>query len=164
MQIPDRFRIHETDHWLINHRIDSALPGYLIMGSTDAGATDLAALDDAALTSFGPLLAKAQRALHATLAPQRIYVTRYGHTPGYPVHFHLVPISGWVMDRYHRHARGCCEAKLPAARSDRPADGCEVSLFVSRAFCGGADNPPIMGPTIDEVITLMRDALHDLAL
>jgi len=26
-------RIHETEHWLVNHRINSALPGYLMVSS-----------------------------------------------------------------------------------------------------------------------------------
>lgn len=27
---PVELIVHETDHWLVNQRIDSALPGYLI--------------------------------------------------------------------------------------------------------------------------------------
>lgn len=161
MHIPERFRIHETKHWLINHRIDSHLPGYLMFGSKDGRVADLSALDDAALAAFGPLLARTQRVLRATLAPQRIHITRYGHAPGYPVHFHLIPIYGWVAARFQQAVRNSASGQCTSAQSEGRTDGPALSLFVSRVFCDAAEPPPIEGPSVDDAVALLRSAMRD---
>lgn len=33
MEIDEQFLIAETDGWLVSHRMNSAMPGYLIIGS-----------------------------------------------------------------------------------------------------------------------------------
>ncbi len=95
MEIPAQFHVLETGRWLVNHRINSALPGYLMVGSKTP-ASELSELTDSALTELGPLLAKAQDALQQVLQARRVYIGRYGHTPGYPIHFPIIPIYDWV--------------------------------------------------------------------
>jgi diadenosine tetraphosphate (Ap4A) HIT family hydrolase len=80
--IPSQFHIAGTSGWSVNHRINSALPGYLMIGSTKA-TNDLSDLSAETLASMGTVFAKVQRALHA-LGAQRVYISRYGHSPGYP--------------------------------------------------------------------------------
>lgn len=104
MVIPDQFRIYETEHWLINHRIDTVLPGYLMVGST-SDSDDLSALADGALESLGVVLANAEKTLKSVVRPARIYVGRFGHSSGNPVHFHLIPIYKWVEDLFWRDHR-----------------------------------------------------------
>jgi diadenosine tetraphosphate (Ap4A) HIT family hydrolase len=48
---------------------------------------DLSKLLEEALLELGPLLAKTQCALQQTLKAQRVYIGRYGHTPGFSIHF-----------------------------------------------------------------------------
>jgi diadenosine tetraphosphate (Ap4A) HIT family hydrolase len=86
LEIPDQLHVYETDFWLLNHRIDSALPGYLMLGSK-LPVGDLSELPDSALAALGPLLAKVQHTLRTKLKPTRVYIGRYGHSPGYPIHF-----------------------------------------------------------------------------
>ena len=57
MEIPSRFQVYETDCWLINHRLDSALPGYLMLGSKSQ-VGDLSELPDDALVERWPSTGK----------------------------------------------------------------------------------------------------------
>lgn len=105
MAIPQRFHLLETTGWLVSHRINSALPGYLMV-SSKTDSDDLSELSAGALGQLGPLLAAAQRALKQELHAQRVYIGRYGHSPGYPIHFHVIPIYDrvealfWKDERY----------------------------------------------------------------
>jgi diadenosine tetraphosphate (Ap4A) HIT family hydrolase len=109
--------ILETDNWLLNHRSDSALPGYLILEARVATA-DLWQMSPGALAELGMLLAKSQQALNAVLQPEHLYVGRYGHTAGRALHFHLIPVCAWVKKsffgdlRYHV-LQGLCENSSP---------------------------------------------------
>lgn len=92
MEIPEAFFICETVHWTVSHRINSALRGSLTVGCKQL-SEDLAGLSSAALAELGPLLAQLQGVLRQVLRSERIYVGCYGHAPGYPVHFQLIPIA-----------------------------------------------------------------------
>src|SRR5262245_41330992 len=89
------FAILQTEDWVLSHRLDSALPGYLILGSRVPTA-DLSVLRPDALAQLGTLLANAQKALTTILKPEHLYIGRYGHSPGHALHFHLIPICEWV--------------------------------------------------------------------
>ncbi len=52
MTIGARLKIAETDGWLVSHRMNSALPGYLIIAS-ETLADDLSELSDEALCEIG---------------------------------------------------------------------------------------------------------------
>lgn len=75
MEIPQHFHVAETAGWLVNHRINSALPGYLMI-SSKTDTNDLSDLSEDALVEFGPLLARAQSALKQQLKAQRVYIGR----------------------------------------------------------------------------------------
>lgn len=78
MHIPPELIIHQTRHWTLNQRIDSALPGYCMLGSRQP-ATAFQQLPEQALAEFGPLLARVEREMNALLRPRRIYVGRARH-------------------------------------------------------------------------------------
>lgn len=84
MEIPEHFRITETGGWLVSHRMNSALPGYLMV-SSKTGTNDLSELSGGMLGELGPLLAAAQKALKQELHAERVYIGRYGHSPDYPI-------------------------------------------------------------------------------
>src|SRR5258708_5712747 len=92
---PKHLVILETQHWVLNHRVDSALPGYLMLGAR-APTNNLSVMRSEALAELGPLLARAQEALNAILQPEHLYIGRYGHMAGHTLHFHIIPIGGWV--------------------------------------------------------------------
>jgi len=92
---PKHLVILQTEDWVLNHRVDTALQGYLMLG-TRMPTNDLSLLRSEALVQLGTLLANAQKALTAILKPEHLYIGRFGHTAGHPLHFHLIPICGWV--------------------------------------------------------------------
>jgi diadenosine tetraphosphate (Ap4A) HIT family hydrolase len=155
--MPGRYQnsiILETEHWQISHRADSALPGYLILEARHA-ANELHRLPGCALAELGMLLAKVQRALQATLNPEHLYVGRYGHSAGRTFHFHIIPICGWVKRGFFEDPRYRLLQSLQYPPSGE-TDGAELTLYVWREFCERPDPPPIFGPSVEEVVEMLR--------
>jgi diadenosine tetraphosphate (Ap4A) HIT family hydrolase len=159
MRIPPEFHVFETPHWLVNHRTNSALPGYLMIGSKRF-ADDLSALEEEALLELGPLMAKAQRALGQELHAERVYIGRYGHVPGHSIHFHVIPIYGWVEALFWQDERYRMLGTFAEGPGETPTDGAELTLFVWREFCERSVPPPIQGPGVAEVVERLRDVFR----
>lgn len=159
MEIPRHFHIAETRGWLVNHRMNSALPGYLMIGSkTDTN--DLSDLPDAALAELGPLLARAQSALKGELNAKRVYIGRYGHTPGFPIHFHVIPIYDWVEELFWKDERYRLLENFARGPGETATDGAELTMFVWREFCERTDPPQVKGRSIPQTIALLRQAMR----
>jgi diadenosine tetraphosphate (Ap4A) HIT family hydrolase len=152
--------ILQTEHWTINHRVDSALPGYLMLASR-MHTNDLEAMSGEALQQLGALLASAQRALSEILMPQHLYIGRYGHSAGLALHFHVIPICAWVNQGFLADPRYRVLRTLAnRAEADREeTDGAELTLYVWREFCESATPPAIQGLSIHEVIEQLRTRL-----
>jgi len=159
LEIPAQFHVSETSGWLVNHRINSALPGYLMVSSRSF-TNDLADLSAEALCELGPLLAKAQHALGKVLGAKRVYIGRYGHSPGFPIHFHIIPIYGWVEDLFWQDERYRLLQTFAEGSGETPTDGAELTFFIWREFCERAEPPPIKGPSVAETIELLRKTLR----
>lgn len=158
MTLPPRFILHETPHWIINHHLASALPGYVMLGSR-APVDSLADLPEAALAELGGLLARAQRILETQLQPKWLYISRYGHVPGQPIHFHFIPVYAWVEALFWEDARyRALEAFATPSNAQTLTDGAELTLFIWREFGERPIPPAIQGPGVDEVITRLRQA------
>jgi diadenosine tetraphosphate (Ap4A) HIT family hydrolase len=156
---PEHLVILQTDHWIINHRVDSALPGYLMLGAR-APTNDLSTLPPEALSQLGSLLARAQNSLNAILTPEHLYIGRYGHTAGHSLHFHMIPICGWVKrsflgDPRYRVLQGFYQPSDAGAAADE-TDGAEFTLYVWREFCENPNPPPISGPPIQDIIDALK--------
>jgi diadenosine tetraphosphate (Ap4A) HIT family hydrolase len=159
MTIPAEFHVFETEHWLVNHRMNSALPGYLMLGAK-ASADNLGDLGADALSSLGQVLAQSQSAMLDALKPQRVYIGRFGHSPGYPLHFHLIPIYDWVETLFWADARYRVLENFAEGPGETPVDGAELTLFVWREFCERAVPPAIKGPSVRQAIDLLREAMR----
>lgn len=159
LEIPEQFHVCETTGWLVNHRINSALPGYLMISSRSF-TNDLSELSPEALSELGPLLAKAQKALGAVLGAKRVYIGRYGHMPGYPIHFHIIPVYDWVEALFWQDERYRLLQTFAEGPGETPTDGAEMTFFIWREFCERAEPPPIQGPSVTETIELLRKAMH----
>ncbi|QRY77399.1 HIT family protein [Pseudomonas sp. PDNC002] len=156
MQIPPSHVIHQTEHWLLNHHLGSALPGYLMLGSTQP-VDSLADLPEEALAEMGVLMARVQRTLEQCLQPKWLYIGRFGHSPGFPIHFHFIPVYDWVEELFwadERYRSLEQFAHLEAASSQ--TDGAELTLFVWREFGEAPVPPPVQGLAIAQVIELLR--------
>ena len=158
MEIRQRFHIAETAGWLVSHRMNSAVPGYLMV-SSKTDTDDLFELSEGALGELGPLLAAAQRALKQELHAQRVYIGRYGHSPGYPIHFHVIPIYDWVEALFWKDERYRLLGNFADGPEETATDGAELTLFVWREFCERAEPPTIKGPTVSEVVALLREVI-----
>ena len=159
---PERLVILKTEHWVLNHRVDSALPGYLMLGAR-MFTNDLSLMPPEALGELGPLLAGAQRALDAILKPEHLYIGRYGHTAGHALHFHIIPICGWVKrsffgDPRYRVLRNFDQPSDAGSIGDK-TDGGELTLYVWREFCESPVPPPVSGPPIQDVIERLKTLL-----
>lgn len=159
LKIPQRFHIGETPDWSVTHRINSALPGYLMISSR-MDTNDLSDLSADALGSLGLLFAKAQSALKHVLNAERIYIGRYGHTPGYPIHFHIIPIYKWVEELFWQDDRYRLLYTFTEGPGESATDGAELTLFVWREFCERVEPPLIKGPSVTEAINILRQAIQ----
>lgn len=159
LEIPPQFHVSETPGWLVNHRINSALPGYLVVSSRSF-TNDLSELSAEALGELGPLLAKAQTALGTMLGAKRVYIGRYGHTPGYPIHFHIIPVYDWVESLFWQDERYRLRQTFAEGTGETLTDGAELTFFIWREFCERAEPPPIQGPSLNETIELLREAMR----
>jgi diadenosine tetraphosphate (Ap4A) HIT family hydrolase len=161
MEIPARLIIHESKHWTINHRIDTALPGYLMLSAKQM-TSSLAALPAEALAELGVWQAKIQQHVEAHLQPKRLYIGRFGHDSGCSIHFHFIPIYAWVEAMFWRDESYRLLETFGSLDSTPPqTDGAELTLFVWREFCERPNPPPVQGPSIENVITLLRSKFAD---
>ncbi|MBT1259989.1 MULTISPECIES: HIT family protein [Pseudomonas] len=160
MQIDPTYVLYETEHWRLNHHLASALPGYLMLGAK-APAHSLGDMPEAALTELGGLLAKTQRVMEAQLEPKWLYISRYGHMPGFPLHFHFIPVYDWVEDAFWRDERYRRLQGFGAqGQAQALTDGAELTLFVWREFGESPTPPPVQGESVQQVIARLRAAFR----
>ena len=154
---PDHLVIAQTEHWIVNHRVDSRLPGYLMIGSR-ADTTNLFDLPSAALGELGGLLACAQKVLQAVLHAEHVYLGRYGHQAGHAIHFHVIPIYAWVKEAFTADPRyAILKSFYKAGVGNTDYDGSEMTLYVWREFCESPTPPRVHGPSVDEVVRLLGE-------
>lgn len=152
MNVAPAFFLHQTDHWLLNHHQSSALPGYLMLGAK-APVDSLADMPQAALAELGVLLAKTQRIMEAQLKPKWLYISRFGHMPGFPLHFHFIPVYDWVEALFWQDERYRVLQSFAAPGIDPGlTDGAELILFIWREFGESPTPPAIQGASASEVI------------
>ncbi|WP_448651874.1 HIT family protein [Pseudomonas fluorescens] len=161
MQIDPAFILHETKHWRLNHHLASKLPGYLMLGAK-APIDSLAAMPAAALAELGGLLANTQRVIEAQLQPKWLYISRYGHMPGFPLHFHFIPVYDWVEQAFWQDERYRLLQNFGSQDlAQTLTDGAELTLFVWREFGESLAPPAIRGDSVERVIERLRAALSE---
>lgn len=158
MSDQERYHISEFSGWSVTHRSNSALPGYLMISAT-AATNELSDLPSEALTSLGSVMAAVQHALNG-LGAKRVYLGRYGHSPGYPIHFHAIPIYDWVEDLFWKDERYRLLNQFAHGPGETLTDGAELTLFVWREFCERPDPPPIEGPSVSATTAILRRTLQ----
>jgi diadenosine tetraphosphate (Ap4A) HIT family hydrolase len=150
------FVVYETAHWRVNQRVDTTLPGYLMVGAKDPKAGDLTQFSKDALSEMGAVLSIATGALQTHMEPQHIYICRFGHDKGHTIHFHVIPIYQWVIEAYRRVSReGGTHAQYPDF-----TDGSSLTLFVTEEFARGRAPCEIVEPSIGAVIQVLREVLN----
>ncbi|WP_330211146.1 HIT family protein [Pseudomonas sp. AM4(2022)] len=157
MQINPAFILHQTEHWQLNHHLTSKLPGYLMLGAR-APIDALPDMPEAALAELGGLLATIQRVMQTQLQPKWLYISRYGHVAGLPLHFHCIPVYDWVEQAFWRDERYRSLSAFGTQPLEPMTDGAELTLFVWREFGESPTPPPTQGPGIELVIEQLRAA------
>lgn len=152
----NEFFVYETDHWYVNQRVDSTLPGYLMVGAKEPKAVDLTQLSEDALSEMGTVLGMVTGALQRLFQPEHLHICRFGHDTGHSVHFHVIPIYKWVKEAYRRASReGETQVRYPDF-----TDGASLTLFVSEEFGRGRTPCEIVEPSIGAVIQVLRETLN----
>ncbi len=163
MKSASPFIVHETNHWTVNHHMASSLPGYVMLGSK-AHANSLTQLPAPALAELGGLMADIQSVLEAQLDPKWLYISRFGHDPRYPIHFHFIPVYEWVEELFWNDARyRLLETFGTQENAQTLTDGAELTLFIWREFGESPTPPAIQGPSIDHVIERLRQSFETRA-
>jgi diadenosine tetraphosphate (Ap4A) HIT family hydrolase len=157
---PEHLVILQTEHWVVHHRVDSALPGYIVMGSRWP-TNELSLMHPGALAQLGPLLAKTQQALERILKPEHLYIGRYGHTSGHALHFHVMPVCAWVKQSFFNDPRYRVLQDFSTCSSATETDGAELTLYIWREFCENPCPPAISGPGIREVVQRLKVVMSD---
>ncbi len=93
------------------------------------------------------------------LGARRVYLSRYGHAPGYSIHFHAIPIYEWVEDLFWIDRRYRLLQTIREDQEKTQTDAAELTLFVWREFCERGDPPPIKGPSVAETVLMLRDQI-----
>lgn len=160
MELLPHFILHETTHWIVNHHLASALPGYLMLGSKHH-VNSLAQLPEPALAELGGLMANIQSVVETQLNPKWLYISRFGHDPRYPIHFHFIPVYDWVEALFWKDARYRLLETFGAQENAQTlTDGAELTLFIWREFGESPTPPAIQGPSISQVIEKLRQAFR----
>lgn len=160
MHIPEHLIVFQTEHWIINHHMASALPGYLMLGSR-AAARSLADLPQAAQAELGVLLARVQQVMQDELQPRHLYIGRYGHEPGFAVHFHCIPVYAWVEELFWADQRYRALRAFDYPPAVQPmTDGAELTLFIWREFGENPVKPQVQGPDIATRVERLRQVFQ----
>lgn len=123
-------RIHETEHWLVEHCVGPLGVGTLIV-KPRRHVVHVADLTSNESSELGPLLQRTASVVDALSNPDQVYVCLWSHKGGTPVHIHFV-IQPVTTEQRNLLGGG---ARLQAAMFDAdempPAD--EVDAFAERA-------------------------------
>jgi diadenosine tetraphosphate (Ap4A) HIT family hydrolase len=156
--------VFESHHWQINQRVDTRLPGYLMMAPRSANAVSFSTISPEALAEMGPLLAKVTRTIEEQVRPRHLYVSRYGHMSGNNLHFHIIPVYDWLIKAFQSDARYRVLRQFDTpgiynSGQDLGFDGAEMTVFIWREFTEGRATLPSECPNVQEVIGHLRTAM-----
>ena len=144
--IPEHLIIHRTEHWTINHRVDTEMPGYLMIGASDSKVERFQDISEEAAAELGTLIVRATKYVEEELQPKRIFCSRYGYDAGHSVHFHVIPIYSWLEEEFIKDPE----------YSKLFCDGSSLTLFLWREYIEAENKRPIFGPGVEEVIDRLK--------
>ncbi|BCH53618.1 hypothetical protein RvVAR031_12280 [Agrobacterium vitis] len=108
---------------------------------------------------MGTVFAVVQRALKM-LGAQRVYLSHFGHSPSYPIHFQAIPVYEWVEDLFWEDERYRALEQFAVGPGETPTDGAELTLFIWREFCERPAPPPIKGASVTKTVAILRETIR----
>lgn len=144
IDIPDDNVLLETKYWIVNQRMDTEYPGYLMIGSKES-AFRISELCNEALSSMGLIIGAVEKRIYECLKPKTVIVSKLGFSKGFSCHFHLIPVYSWVYNaiRYNE------------SYSISEPDGSDFALFITRQYCDGNEQLPKKALNHEEAIGLL---------
>lgn len=124
-------RIHETDHWLVEHCVGPLGIGTLIV-KPRRQVVHVRELSAPEAAELGPLLRRVAAVIAELARPEQVYVGLWSHAGGRPVHVHwVVPARDQAPDGGDRRPR----PSPPGGdvRPRRAAGSAAVELVSARA-------------------------------
>lgn len=144
IDIPDNKVLLETKYWIINQRMDTEYPGYLMMSCKER-AFRVSELCVEALCSMGGILGAVENRIYERLRPKTVIISKLGFSNGFSCHFHLIPVYDWVY----------CAIKENESFNISEPDGSDFCLFISRQYCDGNEALPKVALNFKEAIGLL---------
>ncbi|NJK93322.1 MAG: HIT family protein [Blastochloris sp.] len=135
--------------------MDAKIPGYLML-SPVSGGSEFHDLSEAALTELGPILSKATKGIQVCFKPDYIFTSRYGVTPGFALHFHIIPIYSWIKDMLKEHPRYRYLDSLYNPDFGTTPDAADFTLFIWREFIESKTPLAAAGFSFDDIVTTLR--------
>ena len=157
---PDSSIIFRSSHWILNHHLDAKISGYLIL-SPVSGASEFHDLSEPALAELGSIIAKATRSIKTCYNPDFIFTSRYGVSPGFALHFHIIPIYTWIRDLLQDHPRYRCLESLYNPDYGTTPDAADYTLFIWREFIEA--RPPLAAAqfSFEETVAALRSQIEE---
>lgn len=144
--IPENLVVHRTKHWTVNHRVDSRIPGYLMIGASDPNVERFEGVSSDASSELGQLIVQCTKYVEEELKPKRLFCSRYGYDGGHSVHFHVIPIYDYIEEEFLNDPE----------YSKLHCDGSSLTLFLWREYIEADHKRKIYGPSVDESIIRLR--------
>ncbi|GAA5497612.1 hypothetical protein Rhal01_03808 [Rubritalea halochordaticola] len=144
--IPEHLIVHRAKHWTINHRVDTDMPGYLMIGAANSQVERFQDISEEASLELGTLIVQATRYVEEELQPKRVFCSRYGYDDGHSVHFHVIPIYAWLEEAFLQDAE----------YSKLFCDGSSLTLFLWREYIEAENKRTIQGPSVQEAIARVK--------
>ena len=131
-------RIHETEHWLVEHCVGPLGVGTLIV-KPKRHVVHVWDVDGDEAHELGPLLRETASVVASLTQPDQVYVCLWSHAGGVPGHIHFVvqPVTKAERERYGGGAR-VQVAMFDARVAPAPA---EVEALAERARAAFAERP-----------------------
>jgi len=136
--------VYINEHFVVEPCLSCPIPGYLIV-SPKVPSLSLSELDYNTLTSLGPTLAAAIRAIEVVTHPERVYCALFAEQTR-SIHFHLFPRSAWILSHY-----------ASAHPADHEISGPRLLDWARRAF-----HPPNPSDFIETVEAIFRELDHNV--
>ncbi len=152
---PKEFIVHETEYWSVSHRITTCLPGYLMVTIKTCGISDFEAFSLEAKQELGVVLANSEESVKKLFKPDRVYISRYGHTPDCLMHFHVIPVYSWVEDLFLRDERYRVLERFNYG-DDNSSDGAVLTLYIWREFCENPSPPVVPDISVDQAVKMLK--------
>jgi len=127
--------------WQININLRFGVPGYLFVTRSQGNNDRFSTTPPHAFSELGKFLGLASTALETCLRPNRVLTGKFGIVSDTPLHFHVLPLHGWILESFENSPEFHCLQSLNPKGYPAQPDAAELIAFVWRAFCHTGNSP-----------------------